>query len=182
MGLRLIYSAKESISDEVRAVPENTSQLVWGALFLFCLVKIPMLFVTNNPEELRDFDHFLRMASGQTAYRDFVWLYGPLSPLVYGTLLKVLPEKLLMVRILSFLFWLPATIWLSQLLIRYQLRRAGYWLGVLFVTGLSSYPSYSHNHIIPAAALVGVIFYFTRFQEREDNHLLPCSSISRTIS
>lgn len=168
MGLRLIYSSNEKKAEAPVSAPMPESRLVWAAVGLFLLFKIPMLFVTNNPEELRDFDHFLRMASGQTAYRDFVWLYGPLAPLFYGTFLKLLPEKLLMVRVLTLGVWCAGVAWLAQLLQRYNFKGFSFWFGVVFLTGLIGYPSYSHNHILPAVALIGVVYYLSRFYEKND--------------
>lgn len=105
--LKLIYTAKEQPGQpEFKTRPESHLKIYVAALLLFFAVKFPMCFNTNNPEELRDFDHYVRMADNELAYRDFVWLYGPLSPLVYGVVLKIFPHKLITVRAFSFCLWM----------------------------------------------------------------------------
>lgn len=166
MSLRLIHSSKEKAEAAPAPVAAtvNDRALVWGALGLFLLVKIPMLFVTNNPEELRDFDHFLRMSEGARAYKDFVWLYGPLAPLLYGLAMKILPEVMLTARVLTLALWGINTLFVAKLLLRYQVSGIPYWFGILFVTGLSAYPSYSHNHILATVGMTATIYYLSRFR------------------
>lgn len=168
MGLRLIYSANEKQAEAPVSAVDTTKRMMWAAIGVFLALKLPMLFVTNNPEELRDFDHFLRMSSGQIAFRDFVWLYGPLSPIVYGTFFKLLPGKLLMARLITLGVWCIGVSWLARLLQRYDFKGAAFWIGIVFLTGLTGYPSYSHNHIIPAVSLIGVVYYLSRYYEKSD--------------
>ena len=87
-------------------------------LFSFLLIKFPMIFVPQNPEELRDFEHFVRTSFGELPYRDYVWIYGPLTPLIYGCFLKVFPPLLLSIRTLSFCFWMGGILGLYLILRR----------------------------------------------------------------
>jgi hypothetical protein len=165
MPLKLIHSKKNSVNPDPNA--KNLAKRNAGivAVLLFFAIKLPMCFVTNNPEELRDYDHYVRMADGETAYRDFVWIYGPVSPLVYGVVLKIFPHHLITVRLFSFAVWLVGAFLVAQFLARYLATPLPIVLGTLFCTGIFGFPSYSHNHVLVAVAMIAAAYFFTRFAE-----------------
>lgn len=138
---------------------------MWVFLGLFLLLKVPMLFAPHNPEELRDYDHFVRASEGEVATRDFVWIYGPLTPLVYGNILRFLPEHLITVRGISLTFWAISAILLFLILFRSFKSSSGILFASLLATGAIGYPSYSHNHVLIALLSIITVFNVVRFLE-----------------
>ena len=122
-----------------------------------------MCFITNNPEELRDFDHYVSSAQGKFAYKDFVWIYGPLSPIVYGAVLKVLPHRLISVRLFSLALWAVGAAFLALIFARFYHNPKVILGATLFASGIFGYPSYSHNHVMVAVALIGATYYLLDF-------------------
>jgi hypothetical protein len=168
MALRLIHSARTTGDEQSVPQPVNRLKLGLIAAVLFFVIKLPMCFVTNNPEELRDFDHFAKSASGEYAYRDFVFIYGPLAPIVYGTALKVLPKRLISVRVFTLAIWSVGAAFAAALLSLYFSSITSCVWGVLFATGLLGYPSYSHNHILAAVGALAGVYYLIRYIEKEE--------------
>jgi hypothetical protein len=181
MRLRLVPNTKEgAVPAPVSAI--NQRKVILFSALLFLAFKVPMTFNTNNPEELRDYDHFVRSAQGESAYRDFVWFYGPLSPLVYGTALKVLPQKLLTVRLITLAFWTVGAALLGLLLARYLSSLPEVLLGTFVVTNVFGYPSYSHNHILGAVGILASAYWFVRFLEEDQENFLYYSFAGALVS
>ncbi len=172
LKLRLIHNVKPS---EVAVVPTPTldrTRLVCLAAALFFVLKFPMIFTANNPEELRDFDHYTKASQGQYAYRDFVWLYGPVAPIVYGAALKVFPAKLITVRLVTLAFWSAVACFLALLFARYFVTYRSCLVGVLLASGCTGYPGYSNNHILATLGAVICAYYYLKFIEDKDGGAL----------
>lgn len=161
--LKLIRGAAESPERRIVSQPQSKLRIALWAAAMFLALKLPMLFITNNPEELRDFDHYARSAQGEYAYKDFVWIYGPLTPIVYGAVLKVLPAKLISVRIFSLALWAIGAAYLALLFARYFRDRRTVFGATLFASGVFGYPSYSHNHVLVAVSAIAATYYLLEF-------------------
>ena len=181
MSLRLIYSAREDESPTNNPVVVNRVRLAALAALLFFAIKLPMCFVTNNPEELRDFDHYVRASHGEYAYRDYAWIYGPLTPIFYGAVLKVLPEKLITVRLVSLVLWAVGVAFAVLIINRYLTDQFSSLLGGLFVSGVLGYPSYSHNHILAAAATIVCAYFFLEYLDDGEGKALAYSFVAMAV-
>jgi len=165
MRLRLIHSAKETVETPVHEPRVDRVKLVLLVVGIFFCLKLPMCFVTHNPEELRDYDHYVKTASGEFAYKDFVWLYGPVTPLVYGTVMKIFPNRLVTVRIFSLLLWSLGALSLGLLFARYLSGYRQVLFATFFASAVFGYPSYSHNHILPAVATLASTYFLLKFMD-----------------
>jgi hypothetical protein len=153
MKLKLVkteYSPEENLDPSL--LVKEAQKAITLALGLFIALKFPMCFATINPEELRDFDHFIKVSEGLFPYRDFVWLYGPLTPLVYGVLFKIFPAKLIIARLITLGIWSWGAYYLAKTIARYFPDPKKVIFGCLLVTACFGYPSYSHNHILASSA------------------------------
>lgn len=150
--------------------PSHSRSFPWTLCLLtvgvFLVIKIPMLSAPNNPEELRDFDHYLRVSEGEKAYVDFVWIYGPLSPLLYGNAMKFFSPVVKNVRILSLSLWCVAVLFLTLLLNRYFSSQLQVFLAMLLCGGVLGYPSYSHNHVLVGTAMFASVYGFLLYMEK----------------
>ncbi len=162
-SLKLVFPPHEKNPNTI-IYPKRT--ILWLSL-AFILVKIPMLFVPNNPEELRDFDHFLRTSEGLIPYKDYVYSYGPLAPFFYGLLFKFVPSILISQRILSLFMWGLSTMLLAKILQRYLSTSISIFIGTLVSSSMIGYPSYNHNHVLCALGLIGVCYFILKFSEEK---------------
>jgi len=182
LKLRLIHSTHPSDEPSAEGLAINKTKLVLMVAAIFFCLKLPMCFIANNPEELRDFDHYAKTAEGQYAYRDFVWIYGPVAPLVYGTALKILPANLLSVRLVTLGFWVVMATFLALLFARYFTTYRSCVVGVLLATGCAGYPGYSNNHILAALGAVICAYYYSLFIEEKDGGALLFSFAGALLS
>jgi hypothetical protein len=181
MSLRLIYSAREDETPTKDPVPVDRFRVAILAAVLFLAIKLPMCFVTNNPEELRDFDHFVKASQGEYAYRDFAWIYGPVTPILYGAALKILPEKLITIRLITLLIWGVGVAFCVLLISRYFTQSYSLLFGGLFASGVLGYPSYSHNHILAAVATIVCAYYLLKYLEEGEMASLAWSFVAMAV-
>lgn len=175
MSLRLIHNSKVNTEAQVIPSPVNLWRAGLIAVGLFLALKLPVSFVANNPEELRDYDHYVRMSSGETPYKDFVWIYGPIAPIVYGTYLKIFPQTLWSVRLFTLSLWGLAVFGLVLIFARYYSSIPDILLGTFFASGVIGYPSYSHNHILATVATIFGVYFYLRYKEENVSKYLTWS-------
>lgn len=153
----------------ISPVPEHMRHSVILAVILagicFFLLKFPMLFVTNHFEELRDFDHYVRTSRGERAFRDYVYSYGPLAPLVYGNLFKIAPHTLVANRFISLCFWTVGAIFVALILARYLCSTPAILAGTAIVSNLFGYSTYTHNHVLAAVGILGACYFLLKSLE-----------------
>lgn len=138
---------------------ERTSRVSRGTLafvvLLFVLLKGPMLFLPTNADESIELDAGTRVARGEVPYRDFTYLYGPLSPWIHGLVGKVAPANLLTLRLTSLALWCAGVAFVALVLARFLGTPWALAAGTLAATAqFGQYPTYSHCHVI---ATVGAL-------------------------
>ncbi|MBI4405122.1 MAG: hypothetical protein HY537_13250 [Deltaproteobacteria bacterium] len=136
-----------------------------------------MLCLPPHPEEFRDLDAYERVSRGELPYKNFTWMYGPLSPLVYGAALKILPTTLLSLRIVGLLLWTLATIFSVLILCRYFKSALPIVFGALIATGTYGYPTYTFNHVLATLGLLGATYFLLRFIEESRGIWLTYSAL-----
>ncbi len=78
------------------------SLLVFLLLFLFTL-SVLLLKPLGDLDEIWTYNFYRNVANGLVPYRDFNMLQMPLLPLVYGLIIKIVTNQLIVIRIISVL-------------------------------------------------------------------------------
>lgn len=159
----------------VSAAPVSNYRTIILAGVCFFLLKFPMLFVTHHPEELRDFDHYVRTSQNDRAFRDYVYAYGPLAPLVYGNLFKLAPHTLVAMRFISLCFWTVGAIFIALILARCLRSTPAIFVGTLVASNQFGYSTYTHNHVLAAVGILGACYFLLKFLEERSRAPLVVS-------
>lgn len=183
MALKLVYSAAEKTETlNPDASPLTSSRKIfWYAFSFFFALKFPTIFLSYNPEELRDFEHFIFTSHGELPFRDFIWFYGALSPLVYGAALKILPATLLSMRLFTLLIWSLGSGIFSLLFYKETKNIFAIGLSMFMTTSMMGYPGYSNNHPLATVGLLISFYYWNEFYKSSSLKFLWASFIGFSV-
>ncbi len=115
-------------------------------------------------EESRDANAFLLATEGQLPYRDFEWMYGPFSFLLYPFIVKVFGVSLIVLRI-SYIIFASFVIPLAYFLARRIMPPL--WAGVASFLSIVFFdvPYYTYNHVFAVIGGLACLLMICRFIE-----------------
>ena len=140
-------------------------------LTLFCLILagIFILFPQFNYQEFlyqgdhgRDLHAFWATSQGDTPYRDYWWVYGPLMPYFYGLLFKILGVGLPAVLAGRIFLLLCSAIFVFLALSLFIPRLIAF-LGALWFLVFMPDFFFTYNHVGGIAGLVAVAYFLLRY-------------------
>jgi hypothetical protein len=113
-------------------------------------------------EEGRDANAYLWAIQGHLPYRDFEWIYGPFSFLIYPFIMKVFGINLIVLRI-SYIIFASLVIPLTYFLARRIM--PGFWAGIAAFLSIVFFrvPYYTYNHVFAVLGELGCLLMVCRF-------------------
>lgn len=153
----------------------------WLGLFCVLTLVAGFYFVTSpiglHTDEARDLNAYIMAAQGSIIYRDVWWLYGPLTPYLYGMGLRLFGYELLYLRLMSVCVVL-VSVGLTYRLASTML--SPFWSAVAALIGFSlRLPVYNYNHLwllLGSLALLVFVHHFVFKGHRGYVFLAGCCS------
>lgn len=130
--------------------------IVFIIMALFCLQHLLSFHLGINFEEARDGNAYSLAMQGYKPYRDFEWVYGPFSFLIYPFIMKIFGVKLIVLRLSYIIFAslvIPLTYFLSRKIM------PPLWSGIAAFLAINFFdvPYYTFNHIFVVLGELGCL-------------------------
>ncbi|MEW5819480.1 MAG: hypothetical protein AB1782_04760 [Cyanobacteriota bacterium] len=122
------------------------------------ILPVDFIISTDEGDFGRDLYYFYLTSKGQLPYIDFNWIYGPLSPLLYGTVFKIFGVSVFNALTLWYLTFIVCVILQFYAVKQFTNSACGFLSGALFIVYYEGFMIQVFNHIFgPLFILLALI-------------------------
>lgn len=140
--------------------------IIIGIAVIYYMQELFSLRLGINFEEFRDANAYLLSLKGYIPYRDFEWIHGPFSFLIYPLILRLFGINLIVLRI-SYVIFGSLVIPLSYFLAKRIM--PSFWAGIAAFLSIIFFtvPYYTFNHVFLVLGELACLLMVSRFIETE---------------